>query len=60
LTAAGVAVVRTEQESRGGTAKGRYGRRIKVGSVETAQYNVSAVADAPVPYRPKERMSDAR
>ena len=60
LTAAGVSQVRTEQESRGGTAKGRYGRRIKVGSAETAMYSVSAVVDPPVAYRPKERMPDAR
>ena len=60
LTAAGVALVRTEQETRGGTSSGRYGRRVKVGSVETEMYSVSAVADPPVAYQPKERMSYAR
>ena len=41
LTAAGASQVRTEQESRGGTAKGRYGQRIKVGSVETTMYSAT-------------------
>lgn len=60
LTAAGASQVRTEEESRGGRARGSYGRRTKVGSVEMAMYNVSAVAAPPVAYRPKERISDAR
>ena len=60
LTAAGASQVRTEEESRGGRARGSYGRRVKVGSVETAMYNVSAVADPPVAYQTKERKSDAR
>jgi hypothetical protein len=59
LTAAGASQVRTEEESRGGRARGSYGRRTKVGSVEMAMYNVSAVAATPVAYRSKERMSNA-
>jgi hypothetical protein len=60
LTAAGVVYVRTEQESRGGTAKGRYGRRTRFGSDESVSYSVSAVAASPVTYQPKARMSYAR
>ena len=60
LTAAGVGLVRTEQESLGGRARGHYGRRTKVGSVESAQYSVTAVADPPVAYQLKERMPYAR
>jgi hypothetical protein len=59
LTAAGVALVRTERENRGGTAKGRYGRRTTIGSDETVMYAISAVADTPVAYQLKERMSYA-
>jgi hypothetical protein len=60
LTAAGVALVRTDQESRGGTAKGRLGRRDRFGSVESTTYNVSVAAEPPVAYQPKERMSYVR
>jgi len=56
LTSAGVALVETRETSRGGTAKGRYGRRTKIGSDETVMYGISAVADPPVPYQVKERM----
>lgn len=59
LTEAGVALVQTREENRGGTAKGRYGRRTKIGSDETAMYSLSAVADVPVAYQLKERMSYA-
>jgi hypothetical protein len=57
LTEAGVALVQTRQTSRGGTARGRYGRRTTIGSDETVMYAISAVADTPVAYQLKERMS---
>ncbi len=60
LTEAGATLVRTTQESLGGTARGRSGRRTKIGSDETPIYGISAVADPPVAYRPKERVPDAR
>ncbi len=60
LTEAGVTLVRTETENRGGTAKGWYGRRTKIGSDETVRYDLSAVADPPVAYQLKERMPYAR
>jgi hypothetical protein len=56
LTASGTLLVTTKGTSFGGTAKGRYGRRIKYSSDETAMYGLSAVADAPMPYQMKERM----
>jgi hypothetical protein len=56
LTEAGTALVETKEFSRGGTAKGRYGRRTKFGSDESVTYAISAVADAPVSYQLKERM----
>jgi hypothetical protein len=56
LTPAGTAMVKTVQVSRGATAKGRYGRRAEYGSDETAMYGLSAVADPPVAYQPKEQM----
>jgi hypothetical protein len=59
LTAAGTAFVQTKETSSGGTAKGRYGRRTKIDTDETVMYGVSAMADAPVPYQVKERMSYA-
>jgi hypothetical protein len=56
LTSAGTAQVATKEVSRGGTAKGHYGRRTNYGSDETVMYGLSAVADPPVPYQIKERM----
>jgi hypothetical protein len=60
LTNAGVALVETRETSRSGTAYGRYGRRTKIGSDETAMYGISAVAAPPVAYQIKERMPYAR
>ena len=60
LTEAGVAQVETKETSRGGTAYGRYGRRTQIGSDETTMYSLSAVADPPMSYQLKERMSYAR
>ena len=59
LTEGGTTLVRTKETSRGGTAYGRYGRRTKYSSDESTMYGVSAVADPPVPYQVKERMSYA-
>lgn len=60
LTEAGVTLVRTETESVGGTAKGRYGRRTKIDTDESVTYSISAVADPPVDYQLKERTPYAR
>ena len=57
---AGVALVETRETSRGGTAKGRYGRRTKIDSDETVMYVISATADPPVHYQVKETMPYAR
>lgn len=60
LTEAGTTYVQTKEETRGGTAKGRYGRRTKFGSYESTRYSLSAAADWPVAYQLKERMPYAR
>jgi hypothetical protein len=61
LTAAGTALVDTKEvASHGGTAKGRYGRRVRISTDETSIYDLSAVADAPVTYQLKEHMPYAR
>ena len=60
LTEAGTTLVRTKEESRGGTAYGRYGRRTKIGSDESVMYDISATAEPPVDYQPKEQMPYAR
>jgi len=60
LIEVGVALVQTRETNRGGTARGRYGRRTKIGSDATAMYSLSAVADAPIPYQLKERTPYAR
>ena len=59
LTSAGTTQVETKEVSRGGTVRGRYGQRTRLGSDEAVMYGLSAVADLPVPYRVKENMSDA-
>jgi hypothetical protein len=56
LTPTGTTQVKTREVSRGATAKGRYGRRTEFGSDETAMYSLSALADPPVAYEPKEQM----
>jgi hypothetical protein len=56
LTSAGTTQVETREVSRGGTVRGHYGRRTRLGSDETVRYGLSAVADPPVPYQVKERM----
>ena len=60
LTEAGVATVETKQTSVGGTVYGRYGRRTKFGSSESALYRVSATADEPAPYQLQQQMPYAR
>ncbi|MGD0350222.1 MAG: hypothetical protein ABSB84_07915 [Verrucomicrobiota bacterium] len=60
LTAAGTVLVESRDVSHGGTAKGRYGRRTKYGSEETAINSLSAAAAPPVAYQVKERMPYAR
>jgi hypothetical protein len=59
LTDVGTALVQTKDVSAGGTGHGAYGRRAKYGDDATARYAISLVADTPVPYQPKERMSYA-
>ncbi|MGA3144475.1 MAG: hypothetical protein ABSF10_15855 [Verrucomicrobiota bacterium] len=56
LTSAGTTQVETKEVSRGGTIRGHYGRRTRLGSDETVMYGLSAVADPPMPYQVKERM----
>jgi len=60
LSPAGTTQVQTKEENRGGTAKGRFGRRTIIGSTESVMYSISAVAHLPVAYQVKERMSYAR
>jgi hypothetical protein len=60
LTEAGTASVVTKSDNYGGTARGRIGRRTKIGSDETIMYGISAVAEAPVAYQLKEKMPHAR
>ena len=56
LTETGVTAVRTKQTSVGSTVYGRYGRRTKIGSSESATYRVSAFPQTPQPYRLKQQM----
>jgi hypothetical protein len=60
LAEAGTTLVTTKEQSRGGTAYGRYGRRTKIGSDETVKYDISAVAAPSVRYETKEKMPYAR
>jgi hypothetical protein len=53
-------MVQTKEVSRGGTVYGRYGRRTKIGNDEAVMYAISALAEPPVDYQPKERMPYAR
>jgi hypothetical protein len=56
LTEAGIAMVRTKEQSTGSTAYGRYGRRTKIDSDETMMFDVSVTADAPIEYQPRDRL----
>jgi hypothetical protein len=56
LIEAGATSVRTEEYRTGGTARGRYGRAKNIGSYESQMYKVSAQAQPPQSYQPKEQM----
>jgi hypothetical protein len=56
LTEGGATTVLSKQTTMGGTPSGRGGRRVKINSEESALFTISAVADAAVPYQPKEQM----
>ena len=56
LTAAGTGLVETRERNFGGTAKGRYARRTKIGSDETVMYSLTAEVGPAVAYQPRERM----
>lgn len=60
LTDAGTVSVRTVDQNAGGSATGRYRRRIRIGSDETVTHSPSAVAQPPVAYQRKEQMPYAR
>jgi len=60
LTEAGTGSVRTVDQNAGGSATGRYRRRIRIGSDESAMYSPLAVAQPPVAYQRKEQMPYAR
>jgi hypothetical protein len=60
LSAAGTTVVQTKEQSRGGTAFGRYGRRTRFGSDEMTMYHLSASATPPAAYQVREQMPYAR
>jgi hypothetical protein len=60
LTESGTVSVRTVDQNTGGSATGRYRRRIRVSNDETTAYSPSAVVDPPVAYQRKERMPYAR
>lgn len=59
LVAAGKTTVESKRTSVGGTAYGRYGRRTRINSSESATYRVSASPQPSQPYRPKQQMSYA-
>jgi hypothetical protein len=59
LTSAGTALVETKEHTRGGTARGRYGPRTKIGSDTTTRHELSAQAAPPLAYQRKEQMSYA-
>jgi len=56
LTSAGTALVETKDYTRGGTARGRYGPRTKIGSDATTMIELSAQAAPPLAYQRKEQM----
>ena len=60
LTNAGTGLVETRDRNFGGTARGRYGRRVRIGSDESVMYHLTAVAGPPVAYQFKARMPYAR
>lgn len=60
LTDAGTVSVRTVDQNAGGSTTGRYRRRVRIGSDESAMYSPSAVTQPPVAYQRKEQMPYAR
>ena len=60
LTEDGVTIVNSRDINRGGTARGRYGRRTRVQGDEAIRFRINATAEQAVEYQPKERMSYAR
>jgi hypothetical protein len=59
LSAGSTTTVQTKETTTGGTVYGRAGRRTKITSSEAREYDLSAAADSPVSYQPKEQMSYA-
>jgi hypothetical protein len=58
---AGTTLVKTKEINRGGgTVRGPYGGRTRIGSDETIRYDISTTADPPAVYQAKERMPYAR
>ena len=57
---AGTGLVETRELSHGGTAKGRYGRRVQIGNKESKLYRLTAVAEASVAYQPRAQTPNAR
>ena len=57
---AGTGAVETRDLNYGGTGKGRYGRRVRIGNTETVMYRLTAETAPPMTYLPKERMSYAQ
>ena len=60
FTGGGTALVETKEQTRGGTVRGRYGPRTKIGGDATTFYNLSAQANPPTTYQRKEQMPYAR
>lgn len=60
VTEAGTGLVETREENRGGTSKGRYGRRTRVRGAESVVNRLSAEVGASVPYQVKAQMPYAR
>lgn len=56
LKALGSTTVLSKQTTMGGTPAGRAGRRTKINSTETSIFEISAVAEAAVPYQPRKQM----
>jgi hypothetical protein len=60
LTEAGSTTVLSKKESRDHTVHGRAGWHTEIKSEQSTAYNVSAVAETPLPYEPKNQMPYAR
>lgn len=60
LVAAGTTQVQSKEMRLGKTIKGYSGRKNEISTDESDTFQISAVADAPVPYQPKERTAYVR